>query len=250
MGSVNGKTIESYEVNDKTIKVNRFVFTKKRLCRSLTTLFRHGRRSKDVSQQSGNTPPKVSIVVESWEKVSQVCDGIQEIMEQADTARQEMISKLLSTKDFKNRLLVFINDLIEFNNRVLNNQQDATMMSRTYLSEDEIEDIKNLPLRSGETLENRIYRLLSKQCQKKDYGACTNHLIAPVYMEAFGIDRSFRKKKSFQEVLKQFDIQEEAASTTGLNKKEKKEVAKLQAKKNLKKKDEKRLEKLMEKLSI
>ena len=94
----------------------------------------------------------------------------------------------------RDRMIVFVNDLKNFNEkRLLHNYTESSFMSTMYFTDIEIMTLKTISIESvtlGESLDN----LMIKR-QDKDGEICSSHDLCPLYERYFGITKSDYNKR-------------------------------------------------------
>ena len=114
------------------------------------------------------------------------------------------------------RLLIFIYDLHKFSSNPqcaerLNLTTSPDYISEPYFDKSQASRIRDTVVEGRDTTVKEVLRQWfqdgeSKNKETNDHGVCTNHHLAPIHEEAFGVNgRELGKDKKFMKVVKKVD---------------------------------------------
>jgi len=108
-----------------------------------------------------------------------------------------MVSEFL----LQERVVVFLDDLRTFNERVLlNNCIDSSYMSTSYFTKNEIDELKSIRV-DGKTLYSALDDLF-----KSKKVLCSSHDLYPLYMKYFDINMKNVTKKNIKTYRKSWSV--------------------------------------------
>lgn len=132
---------------------------------------------------------------------------------------QKEINKLHTIKsDLLNRIKVFVNDLIKFddNKHAKKRLETNTFMyylSTDYFTKDESRYILSFPSVTGLSLE-QILKMKFKETVNQEI--CSSHDIAPIFQTVFKIPKGFQNEKSFKIFKVEFEKKYKESSKTSI----------------------------------